>query len=129
MIKKTPDKFAELAKEYSDDGSAESGGVIDVIFTRNSLALYPEYVAGAYALEKVGDYSLVPVESSAGYHIIRIDAEMKDIETLTTVLKDEVTDEECTAFYSEVMEEKFSNADIHLKKKFKYWTEGNETYK
>ena len=129
LIDATPDKFAELAIEHSDDGSAPYGGVINVLFNKNSLTLYSEYIAGAFELEKVGDYSRKPVESSAGYHIIRIDEEMTDLESFIETLRNEVPADDCNAVYSAAIEEKFETADVHIKKKFSYWTEGNETYK
>ena len=85
--------FAELAQEYSDDGSASNGGVIDAyinvygdeVGTENSY--YTEYVDAAYALANIGDYTLEPVLSSAGYHIIKLD----DIRSGYDAVKDSIS--------------------------------------
>lgn len=60
--------FAELAKEYSDDtGSASEGGSVGEFNITSNLV--DEFKDGAKDLE-VGKYTLVPVKSSFGYHII-----------------------------------------------------------
>ena len=87
-VKENPDNFAELAKEYSDDGSASAGGVIDYSFTKYDTSLFSEYVEGAWALEGVGDFSPEPVESSAGYHIIKIDEETKGFENFSEQIQE-----------------------------------------
>jgi parvulin-like peptidyl-prolyl isomerase len=124
--------FAELAEEYSDDSSATSGGKIDAyinsygyeVGTENSY--YPEYVAGAYALAKVGDYSSAPVLSSAGYHIIKLD----DIRTGYDNVKDviaaslkTVSDDDAAARLNELLDEAYANADIQQKFDFRYYVE------
>ena len=61
------DKFAELAKDNSDDpGSANDGGLITDI-TKSSVVT--EFYDAAYAL-KNGEYTKEPVKSDYGYHII-----------------------------------------------------------
>lgn len=59
--------FAELAKEYSTDSSAESGGDIG-FFTVGKMV--PEFEEAAYSLEvnKISD----PVQSEFGFHIIEV---------------------------------------------------------
>ena len=67
--------FAELAKKNSGDpGSAANGGVLDMAFTRQESGLVAEFVAGAFQLKKVGDYSKEPVLSQFGYHILKLDS-------------------------------------------------------
>lgn len=124
--------FAELAKEYSDDSSAEQGGKIDAYInsygneagTENGY--YAEYVAGAYALAKVGDYSQEPVLSSAGYHIIKLD----DIRTGYEQVKDivaaslkTVSDEDAAAKLTELLDAAYAKADIQQKFEFRYYVE------
>lgn len=92
------DDFATLAKEYSDDSSASSGGDLGY-FTEDEMV--SEFSKAAFSL-KVGEIYPKVVETSAGYHIIKKTGEkaqdfkdIKDdlIETLentkqTTLMKD-----------------------------------------
>lgn len=67
--------FGELAKEFSTDtGSAVNGGDLGW-FGPNMMV--PEFEAAAFALEKSGDYTLEPVESQFGYHIIQLIAKQE----------------------------------------------------
>ena len=68
IIKKLDDgeKFADLAKEYSDDeGTASKGGKLTVTYG----AVVDEFWDGVNDL-KDGEYSKEPVKSEYGYHII-----------------------------------------------------------
>lgn len=77
--------FAELAREHSKDGSAESGGDLGR-FGRGEMV--PEFEAAAYSLE-VGEVSDV-VQSDFGFHIIKLTDKQKgytledDMELLRT---------------------------------------------
>ena len=69
IIKKLDEgaKFADLAKEYSDDeGSAKDGGALGKF---NKGDMVESFEKAAYALE-VNKYTKEPVESEYGYHII-----------------------------------------------------------
>lgn len=67
--------FGELAKEFSTDtGSAVNGGDLGW-FGPNMMV--PEFEAAAFALEKSGDYTLEPVESQFGFHIIQLIAKQE----------------------------------------------------
>lgn len=82
--------FAALAKEYSDDGSATSGGDLGWF---NKGTMVASFEDAAYALEK-GKYTTTPVKSDFGYHIILKtdikdkasleDSKKKIIESITT---------------------------------------------
>lgn len=67
--------FGELAKEFSTDtGSAINGGDLGW-FGPNMMV--PEFEAAAFALEQSGDYTLEPVESQFGFHIIQLIAKQE----------------------------------------------------
>lgn len=62
--------FAELARELSTDtGSAVQGGDLGW-FGKN--AMVPEFEAAAFALANPGDFTLEPVQSNFGFHIIQL---------------------------------------------------------
>ncbi len=66
--------FAELAREYSTDtGSGAQGGDLGW-FGKN--AMVAEFETAAYALENPGDFTLEPVQSQFGYHIIQLMGKM-----------------------------------------------------
>ncbi len=69
-LKRDPEKFAELARKYSQDpGSAANGGDLG-FFSRGSMV--KPFDDAAFRM-KVGEISM-PVESQYGYHIIRLTA-------------------------------------------------------
>jgi parvulin-like peptidyl-prolyl isomerase len=62
--------FAALAKELSQDtGSAVNGGDLGWF---GAGAMVPAFETAAFALEKSGDYTLTPVKSDFGFHIIQL---------------------------------------------------------
>jgi len=60
--------FAEMAKKYSDDGSAQSGGALDW-FGKGEMV--PAFETAAFSLKKGAISDLV--ETQYGYHIIKLD--------------------------------------------------------
>lgn len=60
------EKFSDLAKKYSDDGSSSNGGGLDW-FNRGDMV--SEFEDAAIKLEK-GKYTTSPVKTEYGYHII-----------------------------------------------------------
>ena len=67
---KAGEDFAALAKEYSEDeGSASRGG--DYVFGKDA-SFYEEFKEAAFSLEP-GKFTQTPVETEAGYHIIKVE--------------------------------------------------------
>ena len=125
--------FATLAKENSDDSSATEGGVIDAYINvygnevGSDASFFPEYVAGAFELDNIGDFSQEPVLSSAGYHIIRIDDIRAGVEANKDAIMaslSTVTEEDATTRLSNIITERTENAVIDIKSDvFKYYVE------
>ena len=78
--------FAELAKEYSKDGSAKNGGALGR-FGHGDMV--EEFETAAYNL-KINEYTKEPVKTRYGYHIIMKTKEYEK-ESLEEV-KDEILD-------------------------------------
>ncbi|TYO96965.1 peptidylprolyl isomerase [Desulfallas thermosapovorans] len=106
--------FAQLAREYSDDlGSKDNGGQYPAFSKGSGFA--EEFENAAFALQE-GKYTVEPVKTTFGYHIIRLD---KLIPAKTYTL-DEVKDQIITSLrnervnqkVAEYMQELRDNADI-----------------
>jgi foldase protein PrsA len=76
------EKFEDLAKEYSTDGSAEQGGDLGWF---GPGKMVPEFEEAAYALE-VNEIS-EPVQSQFGFHIIKV-TDKKEKEPFEDVKED-----------------------------------------
>lgn len=63
-----PSKFAELAGQYSEDGSAANGGDLDW-FARGVMV--PEFEEAAFALTEPNQVSAI-IQTQFGYHIIQL---------------------------------------------------------
>ena len=61
--------FAEMARRYSEDGSASQGGDLNY-FSRGDMV--PPFEEAAYALQDSGDVTEDPVRTRFGYHLIRL---------------------------------------------------------
>ena len=120
--------FAELATEFSEDGSSIDGGKLDMTFTAFSMDLVPEFVQGSFALVNVGDYSKEPVETEFGFHIIKLDQKIEDFDILKEDMIAGILQDEKEAKYGSLVEEKRESADIKRKITFKYWEEGNDDF-
>lgn len=105
--------FAELAKEYSSDSSAENGGDLGS-FGRGKMVA--EFETAAFAL-KDGEYTKEPVQSQFGYHIIKRtgtdEKEAFDAETVKGQMMDEVLAD--YAKLQEIMVALVEEADVKIK--------------
>lgn len=102
--------FAELAKEHSIDGSAESGG--DIGFFTSEDNLVEEFKEAAYELEL--DEISEPIKSEFGYHIITVTDiptfEDKEEQVRTAVLQEKVNPEEL----QQKIDDLLRDADIEI---------------
>ena len=108
--------FEELAKQYSEDGTAAEGGSLGW-FGRGDMV--PEFEEVAFALKK-GEINPEIVETEFGYHIVRVD------DKKTEKLKDEdgkmVNSEQVSASHiifrfpglDKYMDELAKKANFHL---------------
>jgi peptidyl-prolyl cis-trans isomerase D len=88
--KKSPDKFAELAKKYSQDpGSAAQGGDLDY-FARGAMT--KPFEDAVFSMKK-GEIA-GPVETDFGYHIIKLtdikEPKKRDFDTMKPELEAQV---------------------------------------
>jgi foldase protein PrsA len=97
--------FAELAKEYSTDGSAESGGDLG-FFGEGSMVAEFEEAAFSMKVDEISD----PVKTEYGYHIIKVtdiqEAAEANFEKSKEEIKGILFDEKLATEYPTWLEEK-----------------------
>ena len=103
-LRKDPGRFAELAKQNSDDpGSAQKGGDLD-FFGRGAMT--PPFEQAVFAM-KTGEISDV-VETDFGYHIIQLTAvrggEKKSFESVKADIENEVKQQLAQRRFAELAE-------------------------
>ena len=76
LLKKSPDKFGEMASRYSQSATAPNGG--DMGF-QPAVRMAPEYFQAIKG--KPNDFITPPVRTQFGYHIIKVLAK-KDFDTI-----------------------------------------------
>ncbi len=107
--------FAALAKEHSQDGSAQIGGNLG-FFSREEMV--KPFATAAFAL-KTGEISPV-VETKFGYHIIKKTAEQDAIpsfEEMQNELARKLKNEKGQNAFKKYKEELFQKAEINFKNK------------
>ncbi|WP_313343800.1 peptidylprolyl isomerase [Sedimentibacter sp.] len=104
------DKFEDVAKELSIDGSASTGGDLGY-FSR--IRMVKPFSDAAFSME-IGDISQ-PVESEFGYHIIQL-TDKKTDESKTLETERQTLTQYYTYFkYNEMLDDLKNNADIVIK--------------
>ncbi|MCA0989195.1 peptidylprolyl isomerase [Guptibacillus algicola] len=102
--------FAELAKEYSKDGSAQNGGDLGIFKKGDMVA---EFEEAAFALEK-GEVSDI-VQSQFGYHIIKLKSKtVKPFEESKEEVKEQYLQQNAKDVPT-VIDELIKEADIKVK--------------
>ncbi len=93
--------FAELAKEYSQDGSASNGGDLD-FFGKGQMV--EPFEKAAFSL-KVGEVNKDVVESQFGYHIIKkTDEKQDDFDAVKQELKDKLSQDKQNNLVADLVE-------------------------
>lgn len=103
--------FAELAKEYSADGSAANGGDLGQYFTRKESPYVTEFTEAAVKLA-VGEYTREPVETVFGYHIIMLTDKKESFEELKDDLQARLEKEEKSKVFDEYFAKAMEEAEI-----------------
>jgi len=94
--------FSELAKQYSDDlGSKDNGGQYPLFSKGSGFA--EEFESAAFGLQE-GQYTVEPVKTTFGYHIIRLD----DLVPAQTRTLAEVKDQITASLHTEQVNQKTS---------------------
>lgn len=101
--------FAELAKEYSIDGSGASGGELG-FFGKGRMVPPFEEAAFSMEIDEISD----PVQSDFGYHIIKVTGHKESYEDYAVEIE-EILIKEQSKTPEEVMEELIDNANIDIK--------------
>jgi len=109
-VKKNPDAFPELAKQFSQDpGSAAKGGDLGFL-TRGSMKDVPEFEEALFKL-KEGEIS-PPVETKLGFHIIQATevraARGKSLEEMRAQIEAELRKQAASRTFAELAD-KFNN--------------------
>lgn len=129
--KEVAELFAKLAKENSEDGSAEDGGDLGWFNKGDMVSSFEE----ATIKLKVNEFTTKPVESEYGYHIIlktgqKDKPELKDVkeEIIDTLVEEKLAEDATlqTKALDKIREDhgiKFE--DSELKKQYKTYIENN----
>ncbi len=108
QVTQDPDKFAELAKEFSDDsGSAKSGGELGFL---GKGVLVKEFEDVLFQMEP--NEIRGPVETAFGFHIIKLSeikpAQVAPVEEVEDSIEEMLKRQKITSRFGEIAEE-FSN--------------------
>ncbi len=112
--------FAAIATQNNDDSTATSGGSLSQTVTRDTSTYVDEFNKAAFALTKVGEYTKTPVETSFGYHIIKLEACTDKFEDLKQSIIDELSSSEKEDAYSAALDELMENVKVEKEYEAKY---------
>ncbi|MCL1975155.1 MAG: peptidyl-prolyl cis-trans isomerase [Firmicutes bacterium] len=132
---KAGEDFADLAAQYSADGTSETGGEMDLYFNiygsgiSDEAGFDPLFSEGAFLLKNVGDFSQEPVESSFGFHIIKLLDKKVGFDAVKSFVLDNmesVEDSEISEFFQNKMQAMQDAATIERDFDFIYYVEPPE---
>ncbi|MGD0089510.1 MAG: peptidylprolyl isomerase [Planctomycetota bacterium] len=104
--------FAKLAKEYSDCPSKSQGG--DLNFFPHKGAMVQPFSDATYALEKVGDYTPVPIETAFGFHVIKLTG-LHGTDELKTATRQRLIGDKVNKLLQQLTEEAAAKAKFNAK--------------
>ena len=117
-LKKSPDKFAELANRYSQSSTAPNGG--DMGF-QPAIRMAPEYFQAVKG--KPDNFITPPVRSQFGYHVIKVLAKKEYASINTALYKKIVYDKKRDAILAKYFNNLQKNAKINVVKKYMKYEE------
>ncbi|MEH7386283.1 peptidylprolyl isomerase, partial [Bacillus sp. JJ1521] len=111
------EKFEDVAKEYSEDSTAQNGGDLGW-FEKGRMV--PEFEEAAFSL-KEGETSQI-IESQYGYHIIKVTGTVADFDKMDQEKKDEVRKallqaDQSGATLQKALDKVIKDADVKVKDK------------
>ena len=127
--------FAELAAKYSADGTAEIGGEMDLYFNIQGIGISDEasfdplFSEGAFLLKNIGDTSTEPVQSTYGYHIIKLLDVKEGFDAVKDYILDSMLSVESTEvgeFYANKLQNLVDAANVECNLVFRYYVEPEE---
>lgn len=106
--------FETLIEEFGQDPGMQDGITAEIGYcvAKNSVQWEPNFRDAAMSLENIGDYTLQPVLSGSGVHIIRYEADVESGEVGFDVVRD--------AIYEEALDEL---KDAHADEVIARWVE------
>ncbi|TVQ79192.1 MAG: hypothetical protein EA369_05370 [Bradymonadales bacterium] len=87
IARNAPERFQELARQYSQDATARGGGELG-FFVRATMVA--PFARAAFALKEIGDVSEV-VQTEFGYHIIQLSGDRRGLEFHEDAIRRELT--------------------------------------
>ena len=109
--------FADLAKEYSMDGTAANGGALTEYASKVNSP-YVEPFTDALLKLKVGEYTKEPVKTDYGYHVILATDEKSDFDSLRKSIENDLYGTQRAEKYQTYIEALINNAKIERKLTF-----------
>lgn len=106
------ENFATVAEELSDCPSRKNGG--DLNFFARKGAMAEPFAAATYALAKVGDTTSQPVETSFGYHVIKL-TEVRMVNDVKKELRQHLSARRFSKLVQQIMEEAGAQAKFNEK--------------
>ena len=96
--------FAAIATQNNTDSTAETGGSLSQTVTRDTSTYVEEFNKAAFALTKAGEYTKTPVETSFGYHIIKLEEVTDSFENLKESIAEGLSSTEKEETYSAALD-------------------------
>lgn len=110
-LKKGAD-FAQLAKEQSDEPAAKTtGGALPDYFSLSDSPYDPDFTQACFQLAK-GEFSQEPVETSFGYHVIKVEDRQDTFEELKDQLKERIIADKKSEVWRNYLTELMDKAEI-----------------